>query len=181
MALALQRTGYNNTHINGKDTTIPPESSHLKVQLLSTHTKVPSRSTHTSADLDLYYPSKVVIEPNSTVLIAMYISLKPMTGTYAQIATCNNFAQKGASTIGGVIDPDYRGNITITVHKSSSKSLYIEQDSIFVQLILKHIWAPTVEVVPRLSPTRNIFLRTLRKISHTQKSHYLYYILHPHL
>ena len=31
MALTLQYAGYNNTYKNGKDTTIPSESSHLKV------------------------------------------------------------------------------------------------------------------------------------------------------
>ena len=126
VALPLQRAGYNNIHTNGKETTIPPESSHLKVKLLSTHTKSPTRATPTSACLDLYYPSEVAIEPHSTALIATYIVIDHMDGTYAQIATYSNFAQKGASTLGGVIDPDYRSNITTIMHKSSFESIYIE-------------------------------------------------------
>ena len=114
-------------------------------------------------------------------LIATYIAIEPMAGTYTQIATCRNFAQKGASTIGGVIDPDYHSNITIIMHNSSPESIYIEQGSIFAQLILKRIWTPALEVVPRLSPTENLFIETLRKISHTRQSHYLYHLVHPHL
>ena len=83
MALALQRAGYNNTYTNGKDTTIPPEPSHLKGQLLRTHTKVPTRSTPTSTGINLYCPSEVVIEPHSAALIATDIAIKPMAGTYA--------------------------------------------------------------------------------------------------
>ena len=98
MALVLQRAGYNNTHTNSNDTTILPESSYPKVQLLSTHAKAPTRSTPTSAGLDLYCPSEVVIEPHSTALIATDIAIEYMAGTYTQIATRSNFAQKGVST-----------------------------------------------------------------------------------
>ena len=75
MAQALQRAGYDNSHTTGKDTPLLPESSHPKVQLLSNHATAPTRSTPTSAGLDLYCPSEVVIEPNSTALIATDIAI----------------------------------------------------------------------------------------------------------
>ena len=139
MALTLHRAGYNNTHSNGKDTIFPPDSSHLKVKLLSAYVKAPTRSTPTLAGLDLYCPSEVAIEPHSTTLIATDIDIEPMAGIYTQIPACSNFIQKSASTIGGVVDPCYCGNSTIIMRNSSSKSIYIEQESIFTQLILKRI------------------------------------------
>ena len=150
---ALQRAGCNNAHTISYDTILTPDSSHIKVQLLTQHAKELIRATLTSARLDLYCPNKVVVEPHSTTLVATDIAIEPMPGTYAQVSTTGSFTQQGISTLGGVIDPNYRGNITIVLYNPTKIPFYIEQNTCFVHLIMKQIWTPSIQVVPSLNHT----------------------------
>ena len=135
----MQRTGYKNAHTTLYDTILTPDLSHIKVQLLTPHAKGPTRATLTSAGLDLYCPSEVVVEPHSIAIVATDSSIEPITGTYAQVATTGNFTQQGISILSGVIDPNYRGKITIVFHNSTTTPFYIDQNICFAQLIMKRI------------------------------------------
>ena len=79
-------------------------------------------------------PSHVVIEPNLIALVTSDIEIKPMSGTYTQVATSQSFDQKGISTLEEVVDPAYRVNITIIMN---NPIIYIEQNICFPQLIMK--------------------------------------------
>ena len=77
-----------------------------------------------------------------------------MPGTYAEAAVVNSSAQKEISTLGGVIDSDYRGNITGIMTNQSSTPMYIEHNTRFAQLIMKRIWILSFQIANTLTPTK---------------------------
>ena len=116
---------YNTLDTRAEDNTITTNTSYFKIKLISTHVKETTQSTPTSVGLDLYCPSHVIIEPNSTSLIATGITIEPIPRTYAQVVAVHKFVQKFISTLGGVIDTDYRGNITVIMTNQSTFPVYI--------------------------------------------------------
>ena len=150
MSQAMIQAGYKNDISNENDSTIDPNNAGLRVQLLSKDGITPTRSTPESAGLDVYSTESVVIEPHSYTTIPLDIAIQAQPGTYAQIQERSSFAIKGLTIAGGIIDSDYRGNITVIPINNSDQPITITKGQKFAQLILKRIWVPSVEVVEHL-------------------------------
>ena len=153
-AQALQRSGYSQTN----DASIPKP---ILVKILSPRATKPTSSTPQSVGLDLYSASKTSITIPSDGGIASIptdIAIEPPDGTYARIASRSGLAFKqNVHVIGGVIDPDYRGNISIGLCNHNEKEFTINQGDRIAQLVLEKVANPTVQIVDALTPTnRNI-------------------------
>lgn len=73
-------------------------------------------ATANSVGFDIKSPISIEIKRGETRYIPAGISLKMPNNMWAQILTKSSFAQRGITTLGGVIDPDYTGEIGVLLH-----------------------------------------------------------------
>ena len=150
-AQALQRTGYSPE--DNKDNTKP-----IMIKLLSEHATTPTASTPNSVGMDLHSASipEIIISPNGgTASIPTDLSMEPPPGTYVRIAPRSGMAFKhNIHVIGGVIDPDYRGNIKVGLINQSNKPYKINNGDRFAQFITEKAHSPTINIVDNLTVTQ---------------------------
>jgi dUTP pyrophosphatase len=53
----------------------------------------------------------------------------------------------------GTIDSDYRGEIKVILHNTSTKKFWVRPGDRIAQLVLKPVWLPVIEYVDELSDT----------------------------
>ena len=98
----------------------PSAETPVLVKHLTANATTPTKSTPDSVGLDLYSAevTPVIIAPGGgTAKILTDLAIEPPPGTYARIASRSSMAFKQTIHVaGGVIDPDYRGNIAIGLY-----------------------------------------------------------------
>ena len=70
------------------------------------------------------------------MLINTGLSIKFSKGIYGQIAPRSSLALKGIDIGGGIIDPDYSGEIGIIMINNSSETFHITPNDRIAQLIV---------------------------------------------
>ena len=131
-----------------------PEPSQLRVQLLSPSAVVPTRGTPGSAGYDLYSIADAVIPSRGRVLVPTGIKIAVPDGYYGRIAPRSGLALKqGIETGAGVVDSDYRGEISVLLLNHSDVDVSISSGSRIAQIILTKIITPDVVVCDSLDST----------------------------
>jgi dUTP pyrophosphatase len=134
----------------------PTTSSTLKVQKLNDNAITPIRSTAESVGYDLHcnLQSNVEIHPQQTTVIPTGIAIEVPTGTYAKIAPRSGLTVKRhITTMAGIIDPDYRGDIKIVLHNFGSEIQTIKPNDKIAQMILERVATPDIEECSSLTST----------------------------
>ena len=107
----------------------------LHYERLSDRAKPPKRATPGSIGLDLFTPIDVFIPAKQQVLIPSNLILIPTLGYYIRIASKSGLAFKYGITVeGGVVDPDYRGNIGVLLRNNSNTGHTLEQGKAMAQV-----------------------------------------------
>ena len=107
---ALQRTGYSPE--DDRDETKP-----IQFKLLSTNATKPTVSTK-SICIDIHSASTniITVPPKTLTSIPTDLSMEPPPGTYVRLTSPNELSIKyNLHVVGGVIDPNYRGNVTVEI------------------------------------------------------------------
>ena len=91
----------------------------LRVLRRDPSAKLPYRGTSESAGLVIFASETVTIPLGDTHIVRTGISINPPPGTYPRLASRSSIASKGVDVTGGVVDPDYRGNIGVILHNHS--------------------------------------------------------------
>lgn len=130
----------------------------MNIKLLSSNAKMPTRGSEEAAGLDLYAAndSIIVIQPHSTVLIPTDIAIEIPRGMFGGIFARSGLASKRGlrpANCVGVIDSDYRGNITVALHNDTDEAKAIEEGERIAQLIIMPYMMPELRVVKELSDT----------------------------
>ena len=121
------------------------EYTALNYEKLLDRAKAPKRATPGSIGLDLFTPIDVFIPAKQQVLIPTDLILVPTQGYYICIASKSGLAFKYGLTVeGGVIDPDYRGNIGVLLRNNSDIGHTLEQGGAMVQVIMEKAAMPEV-------------------------------------
>ncbi|ODM88102.1 Deoxyuridine 5'-triphosphate nucleotidohydrolase, partial [Orchesella cincta] len=103
---------------------------------LSTKARNPTRGSAYSAGIDLKsaYPYKILKHGSCLIKTDLQIQLPP--GTYGRIAPRSGLALHNHICVGGgVIDPDYRGNLCVILYNHSDVDFHIEEGDRVAQLI----------------------------------------------
>jgi len=114
-------------------------SQNPTLQIVKTHPKaiIPKQGSTNSAGYDLYSITNYVI-PH----------------TYGRVASRSGLAlHHQVETKGGVIDPDYTGNIKIILHNFGSKDYTVKESDRVAQLILEQYLAPPIQSVTKVPQT----------------------------
>ena len=121
------------------------EYTALHYERLSDRAKPPKRATPGSIGLDLFTPMDIFIPAKQQVLIPTDLILVPTLGYYIRIASKSGLAFKYRLTVeGGVIDPDYRGNVGVLLKNNSNMGHTLEQGEAMAQVIMEKAAMPEV-------------------------------------
>ena len=132
-----------------------PDDQLLKVKLLRPGAKAPFRATPGSTGMDLYAcieaPGYVDIGPDVT-LVPAGIALEAPIGWDVQVRPRSGLGRQGVSIIFGTVDPDYRGEIFVSMHTFGTKESYRVQDGDRIaQIVIARALLVDVQVVDELS------------------------------
>ena len=96
----------------------------------------PRRMTRHSVGYDLFSPEDAVIEPGEKIILNLKFSMKLPYGTYGRIAPKSSLANFYCiDVLGGVIDPDYSGEVHVLLFNHSDTKLVVTCGDPVAQLI----------------------------------------------
>ena len=155
-AEALQRLGYNQSETWVKEhQDLKAQHEYALVQKLSPQAQLPRRGTKHSVGYDVINPNnEVVIEPGATTVIPTDLAITPPPNSYMRIAPRSGLTIKNhLTTLAGVIDPDYTGNIGIVVHNFGKVSQTIQPKQKIAQIIFENAMCPRMKSVDNINKT----------------------------
>ena len=121
------------------------EYTALNYEKLSDRAKAPKRATPGLIGLDLFTPTDIFIPAKQQVLIPTDLILVPTQGNYIRIASkCGLAFKYGLTVEGGVVDPDYRGNVGVLLRNNSDVGHTLEQGEAMAQVIMERAAMPEV-------------------------------------
>ena len=131
----------------------------IRVKQLKPGAKLPSYGTEEAAGADLYacLDAPVTLEPGTSAFIPTGIALEVPRGCAGLIYARSGMAcKRGLAPANkvGVVDSDYRGEITVVLHNHGTVSQTIEDGERIAQFIITPVLTPAYGFVESLSDTR---------------------------
>lgn len=109
--------------------------------------KIPVQKTFGSAGYDIYSVESLILKPGEKKNVKTGICIEIPHGFVAILKDRSSMADKKVVLSAGVIDSDYRGEISVILNNHSESNFTIETgDRIAQMLILKHEVRSFVEV-----------------------------------
>ena len=158
-AQALQWLGYYVNESWVQDETIDQgkvkATESLGVKKLTETAKLPTQGMDESIGFDVYLDeAEVAIEPGQIKLLPTGISAKSLPNSYIRIAPRSGLTVKQhLHALAGIVDPDYRGNITVVLQNFGTKTQVFKRGDKIAQLIVKNAATPTIFEVEQLEDT----------------------------
>ncbi len=134
----------------------------IRVKILREGAKLPTYGSAEAAGADLYacLEAPVTIAPGETVFIPTGIALEVPRGCAGLVYARSGMAcKRGLAPANkvGVVDSDYRGEITVVLHNHGLVSQTVENGERIAQFVITPVLQPTYEVAQTLSDTaRNV-------------------------
>lgn len=123
---------------------------------------LPCRDPITSAGIDLFCPEEILIKPHERLLIPTGFEILLPEGHFAQVVDTSAFPLKyGGHVLGGIIDPDYQGEIFVNVLNTTSKDLVIPKGLKIAQMLV-HKLQPCTSVIMTGMVRGTFSIQTLR-------------------
>lgn len=125
----------------------------VKIKKMDSEAKIPIHATEHAAGFDIYALQEIVLEPGKTTKVPTGIAFEIPIGYYVRIEDRSGLAVKGIHKVAGVIDADYRGEVSIVLHNSTSESYKIEKHDRIAQGIITPVLQANFMVASELSET----------------------------
>jgi dUTP pyrophosphatase len=127
----------------------------LRVKKLVDSAQLPTRSSEAAVGYDLHSVSGYVILPGRRAVVSTGISVQLPPGVYGRVAPRSGLAVKnGIDVGGGVIDPDYTGELKVVLFNHDQNPFVIKPGYRIAQLILERCEVPPVLEVQRVVETQ---------------------------
>ena len=118
------------------------------------NSQIPAKQTQQAAGFDLHSNQSVEIPPGSTKLVGTGIHLQLPEHYFGKIEGRSGLASKGIFPVGGILDSDYRGEIKVILHNSTSEKWTIEKSQRIAQLLIHPVIAVNFVEEDTLTPTQ---------------------------
>lgn len=126
----------------------------LRVKLLNEGATAPVRGSSGAAGYDLASSVSAVVGAGERCVVPTGIAISLPPGTYGRVAPRSGLAARfGIDVLAGVIDEDYRGEISVILLNTGDAPLQVNQGDRIAQLIIERILTPAVAVVDALDDT----------------------------
>ena len=111
----------------------------LKVKKIDDRAKLPTRGSEGAIGLDLYgIGLELTFPPHGRITIGTGLKIAVPKGFYGRIAPRSGLAfRHGIDVLGGVIDEDYRGEVKVILHNTSTYEVRLPLNKPIAQLILE--------------------------------------------
>lgn len=119
----------------------------------------PSRGSTQSAGLDLYAVAEgdgIMIEPGATAMISTGLCMEIPEGYFGAVYARSGLASKKGlrpANCVGVIDSDYRGEVTVAIHNDSRKARCVRNGDRVAQLVVMPYLNISMNEVSEISKT----------------------------
>lgn len=128
----------------------------IRVQTIFEDIELPKTVTPLSIGHDFYAPKTVCLEKMATLKICTGIKMQLPPHLWMQIHPRSSYACRGISVEGGIIDSDYRGEITVIVRNLSNDRFVIKKGERFCQ----GVFHPAIRV--NMKKIDNVDTNTMR-------------------
>ena len=130
----------------------------IRVRILREGARLPSYGTASAAGADLYawVETAVTIEPGKTAFIPTGIALEVPEGCAGLIYARSGLACKqdlAPANKVGVVDSDYRGEITVALHNHGSQARVVNKGDRIAQFVITPVLQPVYEQAESLTDT----------------------------
>lgn len=130
----------------------------VRVKLLREGARLPAYGSAEAAGADLYacLEGSVTVQPGETVFIPTGIALEVPKGCAGLVYARSGMAcKRGLAPANkvGVVDSDYRGEVTVVLHNHGMQPQTIENGERIAQFIITPVLQPAYEVAEILSDT----------------------------
>mgnify|MGYP000962603201 CR=1 FL=1 len=123
----------------------------LPTTLLDPRAKPPARSRSGDAAYDLAALDGCVIEPGGRALVGTGVAIAIPAGWCGLIVPRSGLAARdGVVPVLGLIDPNYRGELRITLRNQGDTRYDVEAGHRIAQLLIVPFGAPAIELVGEL-------------------------------
>lgn len=131
----------------------------IKTKRLDKRAKLPVRSSEAAAGADLYalLDETLTIAPGSTEFVKTGLAVEIPAGYAGFVFARSGLASKrglAPANKVGVIDSDYRGELTVALHNHSAAPQTVEPFERIAQLVIMPVAACTFEETDELSGTK---------------------------
>jgi len=127
--------------------------TNIKLKRLHPLALLPYRATAGAVGYDLTSFTPISIEPHSTIKIPLGFALEIPPAYRCQIASRSSLATKGIVVVGGIIDNDYRGDITVLLSNTTNTPYSLPAQSKVAQLLFTPSALPSINETTQLSTT----------------------------
>ena len=114
----------------------------------------PTRQTAQAAGYDLEAGTTTEISPGHTVAIPTGLQMELPKGYFGKIESRSGMALAGLTTVGGVIDSDFRGEVKVLIHNNSRQGQKIKKGDRIAQLTLLPLLEAEMVPVDQLTATQ---------------------------
>ncbi|MDP3970501.1 MAG: dUTP diphosphatase [bacterium] len=124
----------------------------IEIQKLSKNATLPNYAHEHDAGMDLYSANEIEIPPHSRVLVPTGIAVAISEGYVGLIWDKSGIATKnGITTLAGVIDAGYRGEINVLVHNLSDTPYLVGTRNKIAQMLIQPVITPEIIETEALS------------------------------
>ena len=123
----------------------------LLIQKLHADAKLPERAHEDDAGMDLFSQEDVVLLPAERRLVKTGIAMAIPSGFVGLIWDKSGLAAKaGVTTLGGVVDAGYRGEVQVIMMNLSQESHHIAVGDKIAQMLIQAVALPSIEEATEL-------------------------------
>ena len=124
----------------------------LKVKRLTDTAKLPTKGSKFAAGYDLYAGEMATLTPGCASKIKTGISIEIPDGYAALVWPRSGLASDdGVIVLGGVIDQDYRGEISVILSTIKTEKVYINRGARIAQVLIQKVEDFDIKEVTELS------------------------------
>lgn len=128
----------------------------LEVQLLHAEARAPQRSRPGDAGLDLRCLAPLELAPGARQKVPTGVAIALPDGLCGLVVPRSGLAARhGVLPTLGLIDPNFRGELCVTLRNTGDESFRAEAGDRIAQLLLVPFWAPAIAVVDELTAPRD--------------------------
>ncbi|MGV8162225.1 MAG: dUTP diphosphatase [Candidatus Nanoarchaeia archaeon] len=125
----------------------------LKIKKLHPDAKMPAYARENDAGFDIFSVETYTLKPGERKSFSTGIAFELEPGFVALVWDKSGLAFKhGIKTMGGVIDPNYRGEIFIALLNTSDKSYEIEKGDKIANMLIQSVVCANIEEIDELTP-----------------------------
>ena len=128
-------------------------SHEVKIMKLVESAHIPQKGTPNSIGYDVRAITNTTINPGQIQKVGTGLSTAFSNDLYLRIAPRSSLALKHITVEGGVVDSDYRGEITVLLKNNSNDPYNISAGDKIAQFIFEQAASPLISISPTLPPT----------------------------